>query len=712
MPSLLRAATTSTGRLRLALAASLLLLGLLAGLPTAASGNEVIQSFDSLVEIQRNGDYLVTETIRVRAAGSQIQRGIFRDFPTVSRRTSGLVDRFGFAVLEVKRNGEREPWHTESITGGTRIYIGEADVRLPPGEHTYTLRYRTTWQTRFLDDVDEVYWNATGNFWQFPIESATATLLLPDGGRFLAQQHAYTGRVGEQGSDAAITRPADGQLRFSTTRSLAPGEGLTVAAAFPKGIVREPSALARSLRFMGDNRGWLLLLAAVPLIGGYLWTAWSRVGRDPPRGVIIPLFAPPPGISPGAASWIWYRGTGARLRGASRALIAALMSLAVKGRIRFSEPGRKLLIERLAQDSDQPVKLSRGEQVLDQALFAKGKQITISKANANSLRRAVRSFERALDQEYSGTLYRFNHGAIMLGVGASILVMVGFFWLFPATEAQRIAIIAAAVVAFVGGRLSVQGLRRIIGDLSGGSSALGWVMAPIGLMLLMAFLVVLLLPVITGLGLDPFGTEAGGLPVAPDQVLTALGEPLNGLVGNLLDSLLGLLGTGMQALFSNPASVAMALAAFALVLLNLVFAALMFAPTPKGREVADAVAGFRLYLSVAEAERMNLPGRPDFSTELFERYLPYAVGLGVEKPWSKALDAHLARSLSSESRQTYSPRFYAGRSFNAARIGTSTARIASTLGTSFASAMPSSSSASGGGGSSGGGGGGGGGGGW
>ena len=42
---------------------------------------EVIQRFDSAVQVAKDGTLTVTETIRVRAEGAEIKRGIHRDFP-------------------------------------------------------------------------------------------------------------------------------------------------------------------------------------------------------------------------------------------------------------------------------------------------------------------------------------------------------------------------------------------------------------------------------------------------------------------------------------------------------------------------------------------------------------------------------------------------------------------------------------------------------
>ena len=46
-----------------------------------AAAEEVINRFDAGIEVETDGDILVTETITVTAEGNQIRRGIFRDLP-------------------------------------------------------------------------------------------------------------------------------------------------------------------------------------------------------------------------------------------------------------------------------------------------------------------------------------------------------------------------------------------------------------------------------------------------------------------------------------------------------------------------------------------------------------------------------------------------------------------------------------------------------
>lgn len=149
-------------------------------------------------------------------------------------------------------------------------------------------------------------------------------------------------------------------------------------------------------------------------------------------------------------------------------------------------------------------------------------------------------------------------------------------------------------------------------------------------------------------------------------------------------------------------------------LIVLTFSGLMTRRSQHGQLVKDEIEGLKLYLKVAEADRMhklhspNAPYRakstePKRTVELFEKLLPYAVLLGVEKDWAKQFE-HI---------YTTPPDWYSGNwhTFNAVYFASHLSGSVGAMGTNFS--PPSSSGSSGmGGGFSGGGGGGGGGGGW
>ncbi len=142
--------------------------------------------------------------------------------------------------------------------------------------------------------------------------------------------------------------------------------------------------------------------------------------------------------------------------------------------------------------------------------------------------------------------------------------------------------------------------------------------------------------------------------------------------------------------------------------------------TDKGLALKRYLEGLKMYISVAETERLRMLQSPEGAekvasvahgtdtaqlVKLYERVLPYAVLFGQEKEWNKQLGQYYETS-------GQKPDWYKGNSsaFNAVAFSSAMSSFSSS--NSYASSSSSSSGGSSGGGSSGGGGGGGGGGGW
>ena len=98
------------------------------------------------------------------------------------------------------------------MANGVRVRIGSAGRSVNTGSHTYVIRYRTTRQIGFFDSYDELYWNATGTGWTFPIDVAEARINLPDKVEF-KQTAFYTGPQGAAGKDATIVEQQPGPHR-------------------------------------------------------------------------------------------------------------------------------------------------------------------------------------------------------------------------------------------------------------------------------------------------------------------------------------------------------------------------------------------------------------------------------------------------------------------------------------------------------------------
>ena len=623
-----------------------------------AAAEEVIRSYHADIQVATDATLTIRETITVNAEGNEIRRGIFRDFPLYAVDAAGRRMKVDFELLSVERDGEPEANHTETISGGIRIYAGSADTFLSPGEYTYRFTYKTGRQIRYFDDHDELYWNVTGNGWQFPIEEASATVSLPDGAT-PTKTAVYTGSQGSTESDARVV-PGSGGLEFETTGALGPQEGLTIVLGFPKGVVAAPTAGQSRWWFLRDNINAILGFGGLFLVFAYYLRSWVAVGRDPDGGVIVPRWDPPEGISPALVNYIDNKG----FSGAGwTALSASLIDLAVHGYVELDDLEKSIVVRRTGKAP--PTTLPGGQASLLAELGDAGNTFTIDKKNGKRVESAGRKFRSAIEKEHRGKYYRANSGYFAGGVALSI---------------------AALVALFVFGTLEED---------------------TIGLMFIPTF----------------FSVFFGAFGVAIGKGMSRNSSLISKIVSIVVLTVIGFVGFSILSLvlvaavfdLADAGQTEVVIAVGAIVLLNLLFFFLMGAPTPIGRKMMDGIEGLRTYMTLAEKDRLNMQGAPKMSPSHYETLLPYAVALGVEKPWTSTFETWLASAAAGAAAASYQPAWYHGDLSRGVgdRIGGFSSAMASTMASTIPQPVKSSSSGfSSGGGFSGGGGGGGGGGGW
>ena len=627
---------------------------LAAALPARAA--EEISRYSVDLAVGRDGSLEVWEAIAVNAEGYQIRRGIYRDIPVRETDGWGLWSDHGIQLLGVTRNGVEEPYHTERQGRFLRIYVGDADVLLDYGRHTYVIHYRMARQLRHFDTYDELYWNVTGNFWDFPILAAEATVRLPDGA-VAEKLVAYTGGFGAAGRDYVAMGEGTATPTFRLTKPLQPRQGMTIAVGFTKGAAAiQAESLAAKLV---ANLGLLLIVLGFAGIPIYYLYAWNRVGRDPEGRPVIPLFHPPLDLEPAALSYVHFnafRSSGTR----DFAFIAALLSLGVKKWVVIEDDDGDVTLTRSTEPMEKRQELGPGEEAFYSRLLGRRESFPFTKANGQSLLAARSALQLAISRDYSGKYYKLNLGWYIPGVVLALILLIGGLILQQPPDEGLAYVIPAAFTAIVGSGLFIAG-RLFYND------------------------------------------------------------PLKGFFRRVFGSLLGLVGLAILAVgvmivvFGDdmPAYRIAAALVFIGILVTVLMAFLIGAPTPEGAHVYNDIEGFKLYLETAETDRLNLRDAPEMSEELFERFLPYAAGLGVEEPWSNAWEAHIARAEPDRERDIQ-PRWYHGSSWSPGNIGAATAASVAAVSSAMAASMPApkSSSGSSGGGFSGGGGGGGGGGGW
>ncbi len=618
-----------------------------AAAPAAAA--ERIERFISDVDVQRNGDLLVTESIQVRAEGREIKRGILRDFPTTYRRKDGSRVEVGFNVLSVTRDGRDEHFTTERMANGVRIRIGSADQFVNTGSHQYVIKYRTTRQIGFFEKFDELYWNVTGTGWTFPIDVAEARINLPERVEF-TQTAFYTGPQGAQGQDATIVEKSPGRIVFRTTKPMPVANGLTVAAAWQKGVVLQPTSMQTFGAMLKDDPALLFTGIGGGGIVLFYLVAWWLIGRDPPRGTIIPLFAPPAGMSAPAVRFVHRMGFD------NRGFAAAIVDLGVNGHLKLVDAGGSQELRRL--NGAKP--LDPAEQAVEKALFTSTglSAVPLEQSQHKVISDAKSALMNALQAAYQGKLFRTNFG--WSGIG---LLMI--------------ALVTAAI-----------GYVYYDSYGSNGGAMLAGLLVPI-------------LPIMIGAGLINGGwTDGSKLRIIIGAIVIVVAAAVGFLI------LSSTAGTG-------PAIVP-AVVSWALAVLGALGFSWLEAPTAEGRRVMDQIDGFKQYLSVAEEARLDALNPPKKTPELFERFLPYAIALDVQNAWAKRFAGVLAAAGTAAAAYAWyeSDRHSNDIVSFADRVGDDLSRTIASASTAPGSTSSDSSSGSSGGGSSGGGGGGGGGSGW
>ena len=605
-----------------------------------AAEAERILSFDSVVTVHTDSTMIVQETIRFVSAEISIQHGLYRDFPTTYTNPGRAPVRVAFQVLDLMRDGSTEPWHAVRQTNGIRVYFGSSSADLEPGEHTYVFTYSSDRQLGFFDDHDELFWNATGNGWEFPIDRASCTVILPGTAwQQITGLTAYTGPQGATGTDHVMSRDGSGNPVFTTTAPLALFEGLSVVVRWPKGFVVPPSSLQTLRWWLRDNRSvGVAVIALLGLLLYYLLT-WLRVGRDPRPGTIVPQFAPPEGLSPAAIRYLRL------MRPDIKGLAAAITGLAVKGALVISQDEDGSFA--VDTTGSVPAGLFPDEAELLQELFeGRSKTRLVFRQSAHDRVQTVRkALEQALRSTYGKGYFVTNFRYAATGVALSI----------------------AGVVA--AGLLGTTQPEKIFGFLFMSVWLSIWTFG-------VAALVTQVTASWHGRSADTSGKRTFSLPSSVGLTLFAV--PF--LLGELI-------GTIAFVVLAGPLLLALV---FVTVAIDVIFFRLLRAYTPQGRALLDQIDGFRLYLSVAEKDRMNMLTPVDHTPETFERYLPYALALDVEQQWSESFADVLERTDAS-GQLAYHPVWFSGGIWRSSTFST----LGSSLSGAFASAIAASSVAPG-----------------
>jgi len=311
----------------MALVATVIVLVLGTALPSSADVNDFrFESFDAQYHLSRDAEgHSLLKTVETLVAvfpetdqNHGIRRSLVESYdghPTDLRIVSVTDER-----------GVPRDYETDSDDGFLDVTI--AAKGYVHGEQSYVITYTQRNVTKhYADtDADEFYWDVNGTGWAQHFDRVSATVHLGDGLR-----SRLTGGVTAVYGPAGSSTPADTEhdgdtLRFAAA-DLGPGENLTFAIGFETGTFtpRDDGFFAAPWPALSGA----FALLSLALVGGALSFRRRRLRDAPGRGIIVPEYLPPKGVSVLLSSVVLQR--------TAKAMPAQVLSLAVAGNLRILE---------------------------------------------------------------------------------------------------------------------------------------------------------------------------------------------------------------------------------------------------------------------------------------------------------------------------------------------------------------------------------------
>ncbi|MBF0300634.1 MAG: DUF2207 domain-containing protein [Oligoflexia bacterium] len=366
----------------------------------------------------KNSNLLVKEEITVKAARIKIKRGIFRDYPLNYTDHKGNLQQVDFQLKRVLKDGNPEPYHLVNKEGHILVYIGKNNVFLSPGIYTYTIEYLTSNHIQFGSNSDSIYYNVTGNNWDFIIEKVELLFKIPGASthgikleEVLIANHPVNNQqyIREEYSEA---------VKLVVPQGVSGRKGFSVKIAWPKEIIKQPTTFEKILGHITLNQHIKIALIWTLVLLIFYYTMWDYVGRDPQRGIIIPQLEPPRNLSPSALAYIYNMGFDDKL------VSAAIINLAAKGYLTIIEKDGDYTLKENAYVESITL-YPEEEKIVSRIFNSKGTFLidVSSRYIMNSVREAVKlSLQMNFEKNYFNDNFRYFFPGILISIVAMVHV--------------------------------------------------------------------------------------------------------------------------------------------------------------------------------------------------------------------------------------------------------------------------------------------------
>ncbi len=380
-----------------------------------SNASERILHFHSDISVLEGNTLKIIEVITVKAEAIDIQRGIFRALPTRYKTKYNLNYEVDYKVHNVLKDGKNVAYHIQKLPNELQIYIGSKNTFLEPGIYSYTIEYTCSDVLIAYDEVDVLYWNVNGNYWNFPMDTISVEVHLPKKVS-IESLMAYTGHKGEKGVNYAAIQHNSQNASFYSMEPYFPNEALTIEVSFTKGSFKEVSMWKKLFQ---DNKGIFAGFASLILMLAYFCFVWYKVGIDPPSGTIIPQFEIPKEFSPAQVRYIYKMGFD------KKGFTSAIVNLAIKGYLSIKE-SKKGIFTLSKLDGSNKI-LSKNEKKLLSKLFGNRVDLKLTQSNHAKINAAQNALKSGLKSEIQSQNFKLNKSYFIIGL---LIALPGILYMF------------------------------------------------------------------------------------------------------------------------------------------------------------------------------------------------------------------------------------------------------------------------------------------
>ncbi len=195
---------------------------------------------------------------------------------------------------------------------------------------------------------------------------------------------------------------------------------MTIVVQWPKGFVHEPDFKEKMNYFLEDNKSGITVITGTFILLIFYIIVWISVGRDPKKGIIIPIYEPPANLSPAGVRYI------SMMKFDNKAFTADIVDLCVKGfAILEEKDGEFTLVKNGSKINTQLLKDEK--KIISKLKFSyknNREVLELKQKNHVTIKNTIKALKKSLQQSYEKHFFLTNKKYFIVGILITIISLI------------------------------------------------------------------------------------------------------------------------------------------------------------------------------------------------------------------------------------------------------------------------------------------------